>query len=321
MKVQRFFDSLPFTPDPFQVLAAEAVERGASVVVTAPTGTGKTLIAEAAVHLGLERGRRVFYTTPLKALSNQKFRDFSDVYGPEQVGLLTGDNTINPGAPVVVMTTEVLRNMIYAGSDLSEVETVVLDEVHYLQDRFRGAVWEEVIIHAPRHIRLVCLSATVANADEFTQWLRSRRGRTELIVEDHRPVRLERWWSVWDRYAKEVYVLPLFLDTAGGLRPNHSIPRMLARRGGRRRRFGTPKRIELVEHLAFLDMLPAIYFVFSRIGCDDSAARVAGAGIRLTDDSEREEIRRRAEDGTAHIEDRTSERSAMENGWRVWRTA
>ena len=302
MRVHEFFESLPFEPDPFQVLAAEAVEQGGSVVVTAPTGAGKTLVAEAAVHVSLDKGRRVFYTTPLKALSNQKYRDFKSVYGPDRVGLLTGDNTINSRAPIVVMTTEVLRNMIYAGADLTAVETVVLDEVHYLQDRIRGAVWEEVIIHAPRHIGLVCLSATVANADEFTEWLRSRRGPTELVIEDHRPVRLERWWSVWDRYEKEVHVLPLFLETGGVLKPNGSIPRILARRGGRRRRFGTPRRLELVEHLAFLDMLPAIYFVFSRIGCQESAIRVARSGIRLTDDLEREEIRSRAEEGTAHLD-------------------
>ncbi len=302
MSVRTFFQSQPFKPDPFQVMAAEAVERGRSVVVTAPTGAGKTLVAEAAVHLSLQEGRRAFYTTPLKALSNQKFRDFTAIYGPGQVGLLTGDNTIDSRAPLVVMTTEVLRNMIYSGADLSAVETVVLDEVHYLQDRFRGAVWEEVIIHAPRHIRLVCLSATVANAGEFTDWLRARRGPTELVIEDHRPVRLERWWAVWDRYAREVQVLPLFLDSAAGLQPNRSIPRLLARRGGRRRRFAAPKRIEVVEHLAFLRMLPAIYFVFSRVGCSQSAARVADAGIDLTDDQEQAEIRRRAELGTAGIE-------------------
>ncbi len=303
MRIDGFFESLAFRPDPFQTMAAEAVERGASVVVTAPTGAGKTLVAEAAVHLSLGKGRRVFYTTPLKALSNQKFRDFAAVYGPERVGLLTGDNTINGGAPIVVMTTEVLRNMIYAGADLAPVETVVLDEVHYLQDRFRGAVWEEVIIHAPRHIRLVCLSATVANADEFTEWLRARRGRTDLVVEYHRPVPLERWWAVKDRFENEVHVLPLFTEAAAGRRPNRSIPRMLAHRGGRRRRFSTPRRLELVERLATLDMLPAIYFVFSRAGCDESAVRAAGAGVRLTDRAEQEEIRRRAEEGTAHLEE------------------
>lgn len=302
MRVDRFFESLPFRPDPFQTMAAEAVERGSSVVVTAPTGAGKTLVAEAAVHLSLERGRRVFYTTPLKALSNQKFRDFAAVYGAERVGLLTGDNTINGGAPIVVMTTEVLRNMIYAGGDLSSVDTAVLDEVHYLQDRFRGAVWEEVIIHAPRHIRLVCLSATVANADEFTDWLRARRGRAELVIEDHRPVPLERWWAAKDRFEGKIHTLPLFEEAAGGSRPNRSISGMLARRGGRRRRFATPRRLEMVERLAALDMLPAIYFVFSRAGCDESAARTAVTGVRLTNREEQEEIRRRAEQGAARLE-------------------
>ena len=301
MRVHSFFESLPFTPDPFQVLAAEMVEMGRSVVVTAPTGTGKTLIAEAAVYLSLTAGRRVFYTTPLKALSNQKFRDFGALHGSDRVGLLTGDNSINPRAPVVVMTTEVLRNMIYSGSDLSAVDTVVLDEVHYLQDRFRGAVWEEVIIHAPPHIRLVCLSATVSNAAEFTDWLRSRRGPTELVIEDHRPVRLERWWSVWDRFEREIHLVPLYVETSGRMRPNAAIPRLLARRGGRRRRFSSPKRTSVVEHLAFLDLLPAIYFVFSRIGCDDAADRVVASGIRLTDPDEQQEIRDRARAGTSHL--------------------
>ena len=302
MRVHTFFESLPFTADPYQVLAAEMVEMGRSVVVTAPTGAGKTLIAEAAIHLSLANRRRVFYTTPLKALSNQKFRDFGAIHGSDRVGLLTGDNTINHDAPVVVMTTEVLRNMIYSGSDLSMVDTVVLDEVHYLQDRFRGAVWEEVIIHAPPHIRLVCLSATVSNAGEFTDWLRSRRGPTELVVEEHRPVRLERWWSVWDRFDREVHLLPLYMEASGEVRPNAAIPRLLARRGGRRRRFSTPRRTSVVEHLAFLDLLPAIYFLFSRAGCDEAADRVVAAGIRLTDDAGREEIRRRAEKGTAHLD-------------------
>ena len=302
MTIHRFLESLPFAPDPFQMMAMEALERERSVVVTAPTGSGKTLIAEAAVHLSLAGERRAFYTTPLKALSNQKYRDFISVYGSDRVGLLTGDNSINSRAPIVVMTTEVLRNMIYAGSDLSSVDNVILDEVHYLQDRFRGAVWEEVIIHAPPHIKLVCLSATVANADEFTHWVRSRRGPTELVVERHRPVPLQRWWAVWDHFERKIHVLPLFTGPERRPKPNASIPRILARRGGRRRRFTTPRRLTVVRYLASRNMLPAIYFVFSRAGCDQATTRVSRAGIRLTDDREREEIRRRAEEGTDHLE-------------------
>ncbi len=302
MRVHDFFASLTFQPDPFQVLAAEHVEMGRSVVVTAPTGAGKTLVAEAAVHLSLRDRRRVFYTTPLKALSNQKFRDFGTAYGAKQVGLLTGDNTVNPDAPIVIMTTEVLRNMIYSGSDLSAVDSVILDEVHYLQDRFRGAVWEEVIIHAPPHIKMICLSATVANADEFTRWIRTRRGPTELVVETERPVRLERWWAVWDRFERETHLLPLYVDTPQGMRANRTIPRLLNRGGGRRRRFASPRQTSVVEHLAFLDLLPAIYFVFSRAGCESAADRLVSAGVHLTEPGERDEIRQRAEKALDHLE-------------------
>ena len=157
MTVADYLASKPYEADPFQWDAAEAIESGWNVVVTAPTGSGKTLIAEVAVHLALERGKRIFYTTPIKALSNQKFGDLVDEHGADQVGLLTGDNVINGNAPIVVMTTEVLRNMIYADVEfLHDLGFVILDEVHYLQDRFRGAVWEEVIIHAPRHAQFVC---------------------------------------------------------------------------------------------------------------------------------------------------------------------
>ncbi len=161
----------------------------------------------------LRENRRAFYTTPIKALSNQKYGDFSAIYGPERVGLLTGDNVINGDAPIVVMTTEVLRNMIYASSSaLDRVGVVVLDEVHYLQDRFRGAVWEEVIIHAPRQIQLVALSATIANAEEFSSWVRERRGPTDLVLSTHRPVPLEPRYMFRDRVADATRMMPTFND-------------------------------------------------------------------------------------------------------------
>ena len=177
-----------FELDPFQVEACQALEAGRGALVAAPTGSGKTLVGEFAVHLALEQGRKCFYTTPIKALSNQKYADLVRRYGAENVGLLTGDNTINGEAPVVVMTTEVLRNMLYAGSaTLRGLGFVVMDEVHYLADRFRGAVWEEVIIHLPESVALVSLSATVSNAEEFGEWLATVRGETTTIVEERRP--------------------------------------------------------------------------------------------------------------------------------------
>src|SRR5690348_16045247 len=186
-----FTAELDFTLDDFQRDACEALERGTGVLVCAPTGAGKTVVGEFAVHLALRRGLKCFYTTPIKALSNQKFHDLVERYGPERVGLLTGDNAINGDAPVVVMTTEVLRNMLYAGSTaLQGLSYVVMDEVHYLADRFRGAVWEEVIIHLPDDVLLVSLSATVSNAEEFGAWLDTVRGNTEVVVSEHRPVPL-----------------------------------------------------------------------------------------------------------------------------------
>src|ERR1700734_715848 len=186
-----FRELYDFDFDPFQVAACGALTSGDGVLVAAPTGSGKTVVGEYAVHLALEQGRKCFYTTPIKALSNQKYADLVRRYDSKTVGLLTGDNSVNGEAPIVVMTTEVLRNMLYAGSaTLKGLGYVVLDEVHYLADRSRGAVWEEVIIHLPESVRVVALSATVSNAEEFGDWLAQVRGGTEVIVDEHRPVPL-----------------------------------------------------------------------------------------------------------------------------------
>ena len=180
-----------FSFDEFQRTACRALDAGHGVLVAAPTGSGKTVVGEFAVHLALAEGRKCFYTTPIKALSNQKYSDLVRRYGADKVGLLTGDNSINGEAPVVVMTTEVLRNMLYSGSaTLAGLGYVVLDEVHYLADVFRGAVWEEVIIHLPESVLVVALSATVSNAEEFGDWLTQVRGGTTVIVDEHRPVPL-----------------------------------------------------------------------------------------------------------------------------------
>src|SRR5688500_9452165 len=195
-----FTDRLEFALDPFQRTACAALERGSGVLVCAPTGAGKTVVGEFAVHLALQQGRKCFYTTPIKALSNQKFHDLVQRYGAAKVGLLTGDNSINGDAPVIVMTTEVLRNMLYAGSSaLNGLSYVVMDEVHYLADRFRGAVWEEVIIHLPASVTLVSLSATVSNAEEFGDWLVTVRGDTKVVVSEVRPVPLWQHMLVGNR--------------------------------------------------------------------------------------------------------------------------
>ncbi len=292
--------SAGFTPDPFQTEAIGHIELGRSVVVVAPTGAGKTFIAEEAVARALRLGKRAFYTAPIKALSNQKFGDFSEVYGEGEVGLLTGDNVINPDAPLVVMTTEVLRNMIYAeSSSLDDLAVVILDEVHYLQNRYRGSVWEEIIIHLSAEVPVVCLSATIANPEEFTSWVRSRRGgETELVVETHRPVPLESMYMIKDRHREGAIVtLPVFR----GKRANSQISRLLQKGRGRRRRFGSPRRLEVAKELAATGLLPAIYFIFSRAGCDQAAEIVAGARLQLTTADERELIRRRAEELTEHL--------------------
>ena len=310
-----------FPLDDFQVRACHELEAGNGVLVAAPTGSGKTIVGEFAVHLALAQGRKCFYTTPIKALSNQKYNDLVRRYGPEKVGLLTGDNTVNGEAPVVVMTTEVLRNMLYAGSrTLQGLGYVVMDEVHYLADRFRGAVWEEVIIHLPESVALVSLSATVSNAEEFGEWLETVRGKTATIVEERRPVPLFQHVMVGRR------MYDLFADDGGGgilggpdakvnpelfrvarddWRSGRAGDRRRAKNGGRggrsqggrpTRRPYLPSRYEVVEKLDSQGLLPAIFFIFSRVGCDAAVQQCLNANLRLTTPAERDEIMRFVEE-------------------------
>ena len=320
--VFRDFEGLySFPLDEFQVRACHEIEEGRGVLVAAPTGSGKTIVGEFAIHLALATGRKCFYTTPIKALSNQKYSDLVTRYGPEQVGLLTGDNVVNGEAPIVVMTTEVLRNMLYAGSrTLLGLGFVVMDEVHYLADRARGAVWEEVIIHLPESVSLVSLSATVSNAEEFGEWLETVRGDTTTIVEEKRPVPLYQHVMVGKR------LLDLFadsdVDAAAGFvkegapvnnellriaRDDWASSRMKDRRsprgrskpGGRGsgakqvgngRRVWIPSRADVIDRLDRQGLLPAIVFIFSRVGCDAAVTQCLNAGVRLTSPEERDEI-------------------------------
>jgi ATP-dependent RNA helicase HelY len=304
-----FAAGLGFDLDPFQRDACAALERGTGVLVCAPTGAGKTVVGEFAVHLALRQGRKCFYTTPIKALSNQKYHDLVDRYGAAQVGLLTGDNAINGDAPVVVMTTEVLRNMLYArSSTLDGLSYVVMDEVHYLADRFRGAVWEEVIIHLPASVTLVSLSATVSNAEEFADWLVTVRGETEVVVSEHRPVPL------WQHMLVGRRMFDLFHDAEAAqkhdvhpelLRHTRELVRRVEFDGGRgrpgRRRWPVPLRADVVERLDREGLLPAILFIFSRAGCDAAVQQCLQAGLRLTTPDERAEIRAVAEERTSEI--------------------
>jgi len=305
-----FEGGLGFPLDGFQAAALDAIDAGHSVLVAAPTGSGKTVVAEYAVHRAVGTGGKVFYTTPLKALSNQKFGDLGRRWGSERVGLLTGDNSIRGDAPIVVMTTEVLRNMIYAGSpNLDGLRYVVLDEVHYLQDRYRGAVWEEVIVHLPAGVDLVALSATVSNAEEVADWIRTVRGDTTAVIEERRPVELVNLYLVGERGGPP-HLLPTLVDSpepGGEPRPNPDAARLDRRRphGPRRdrSRLVTPYRSETVELLAAEGMLPAIYFVFSRAGCDRAVEQLLATGSRLTTPEERAEIRRIAEAHTDALGD------------------
>jgi len=292
----------PFQLDDFQKQAIAALNNNHSVVVCAPTGSGKTLIGEYAIHRALANGKRVFYTTPLKALSNQKLRDFRAKFGHDTVGLLTGDLSINRDAPIVVMTAEIYRNMLYGtpisqvGTSVQDVEAVVLDECHYMNDRDRGTVWEEAIIYSPPSIQLVALSATVANSDQLTDWINEVHGPTELVYSDFRPVPLQLSFCG----AKGLF--PLLNDAGTGLHPNFKANRKTGKhksrfdkgrnsRSGRKGR-GRPERPDappitfVVSQLAQRDMLPAIYFIFSRRGCDKAMTQVAQLSLVTPEEAE-----------------------------------
>ncbi|TAF05766.1 MAG: RNA helicase [Nostocales cyanobacterium] len=285
----------PFELDQFQLDAIASLNAGRSVVVCAPTGSGKTLIGEYAIYRALARGKRVFYTTPLKALSNQKLRDFREKFGFDQVGLLTGDASINRDAPILVMTTEIFRNMLYGtpigqiGISLTDVEAVVLDECHYMNDRQRGTVWEESIIYCPREVQLVALSATVDNSDQLTDWLNRVHGPTDLIYSDFRPVPLEF------HFCNPKGLFPLLNDSNTKINPR------LIKRGkkgpGERGKAGRPEApgiIYTISQLEQRDMLPAIFFIFSRRGCDKAVGEVGD--LWLVNNEESQILRRQIDD-------------------------
>jgi len=314
---ESFIKLLKFPLDDFQEKACKALGLGQGVLVAAPTGAGKTIIGEFAIHLAVEKSLKVFYTTPIKALSNQKFAELQARYGEEMVGLLTGDTNINSDAQILVMTTEVLRNMIYANSNaLISLGYVVMDEVHYLADRFRGAVWEEVILHLPKDVKVVSLSATVSNAEEFGAWLDEVRGDTAIIVSEIRPVPLNQHVLFGDE------LIPLFDDTNKELRVNVDLVQRHANKmrqptnkpiRGRRGHSGFPDRNlgriykatkpEIIDLLDEADLLPAIFFIFSRAGCEAAVQSVLASGIRLTKPEDKQLIRRIAEEKCGNIAD------------------
>ncbi|TIC86479.1 DEAD/DEAH box helicase [Nocardioides sp. GY 10127] len=326
-----------FGLDGFQVRACEEIEEGRGVLVAAPTGSGKTIVGEFAIHLALATGRKAFYTTPIKALSNQKYADLVERYGPDKVGLLTGDNVVNGEADVVVMTTEVLRNMLYADSrTLDRLGFVVMDEVHYLADRSRGAVWEEVIIHLPESVTVVSLSATVSNAEEFGEWLATVRGETTTIVEERRPVPLFQHVMVGRRLldlfassdvdaaagfvkegapvneellkvARDEWASGRFKDRRspkGAVKGRGKTPRTAggARQIGNGRRVWIPSRVDVIDRLDREGLLPAIVFVFSRAGCAAAVDQCLAANVRLTTPEERDEIVRFVDSACRHLD-------------------
>ncbi|SBS70150.1 putative helicase HelY [uncultured Mycobacterium sp.] len=306
-QLDQFTELLTFRLDPFQRQACEALERGHGVLVCAPTGAGKTVVGEFAVHLALAAGRKCFYTTPIKALSNQKHNDLVQRYGAENIGLLTGDQSINGDAPVVVMTTEVLRNMLYAGSEtLRALSFVVMDEVHFLADRMRGAVWEEVILHLPEDVRLVSLSATVSNAEEFGGWIQTVRGDTTVVVDEHRPVPLwqhvlvgKRLFDLFDYSEKNTVGSLVDPDLIRHIAHRREAERLTdweprrrgpGRQGGRSGLYRPPARPDVIAALDREGLLPAITFIFSRAGCDAAVKQCLRSPLRLTNDEDRKRI-------------------------------
>lgn len=301
-KATAYFETFDFELDSFQIEACFAIEAGKGVLVAAPTGAGKTIVGEFAAYLAIEQKKKCFYTTPIKALSNQKYQEFVERFGEQRVGLLTGDNSVNSDADILVMTTEVLRNMLYTNSSsLINLGFVVMDEVHYLADKFRGAVWEEVLIHLMESVQVISLSATVSNAEEFGEWLQAVRGDTAVIVSENRPVPLYQHVLIGNR------LLDLFNEDGSVNQALFKTEREALRRIRTPRHKGRSddenrlNRAEVIEKLQFNQMLPVITFIFSRQGCDAAVKQCLAANLRLTTPQEREEIRNAAAKFTATI--------------------
>ena len=323
---QRFVDTLGFGLDDFQATALDAVDVGLNVLVSAPTGSGKTLIATYAIERALDLEQRAFYTTPLKALSNQKFHELGLRYGVERVGLLTGDTSIQRDAPIVVMTTEVLRNMLLNDSDqLRRLGLVVLDEVHFLQDPYRGGVWEEVLILTPTPVRFVALSATVGNAPFLGRWLEEVRGPTAVVVETERPITLHHHAAIVRRGQESAEVLDLLHEGRLGdeaRRIDNLVKASRRFRPGPKWRgpshagppapFRAPRRSELLRALDHDDLLPAIVFIFSRAACDDAVRQCRRDGLSFTTVAMRDEIDQIAHLRLVHFSD--EDLSALEYG-------
>ncbi|MDR1791790.1 MAG: DEAD/DEAH box helicase [Propionibacteriaceae bacterium] len=332
MSIADFAARYPFELEQYQLDACAAIAARQGVLVAAPTGAGKTVVGEFACYLAVAEGSKCFYTTPIKALSNQKYHDLVRRHGEEQVGLLTGDTSINGEAPVVVMTTEVLRNMIYArSSTLDGLGYVVMDEVHYLSDRFRGAAWEEVIISLAADVQLVALSATVSNAEEFGQWLNQVRGDVALVVTEKRPVPLfqhvmagRQLYDLFNAEATAVNpeLVRLAKQEAGVLRDDARRPRGRSGNGKRRVTYGSgrfggaasaertsaarrmiPKRETVLEQLTAAELTPAIYFIFSRAGCDKAVRQLLKSGLRFTTRAEYAELAQIAARHTEQLSD------------------